>query len=236
MKIGHYSDNEIPEQEVIGYSVNSRGYRCSEFSPLPDGGKNTVVLGCSHTFGIGLDANETWVNALATRCSNTPLRFWNLGTPGASCDRLVRTLYGCEKVLYPKVIIMCWPSFSRRERLEVHTENLTGGNRLLATETDQTDRNNLLKNVFLTEKIAEHTGAKVFHCFAEEAYLLPNKNSLHETTLKQCWPEWDKHHLADAKREVIKEPSLAKDGLHYGKEHHETFAEKFYNKFGLKLK
>ena len=40
-----------------------------------------------------------------------------MGQPGASGDKVVRILYGCEKLIDPRIIIVCWPFWSRRERL-----------------------------------------------------------------------------------------------------------------------
>ena len=150
MKYGHYSDDEIPNHkstdrynEQNGYITNSHGYRCAEWRPLPDGKKNVVVLGCSHTFGEGLDEGEVWVNQLAAKTDPKALRWWNLGQPGASGDFIVRTLYATEKVLFPKIIIICWPLWSRRERLlnfdkkPLHQINLTGGDTLLKYENSE---------------------------------------------------------------------------------------------------
>jgi hypothetical protein len=237
MKYGYYADNELPKfNPAAGYETNSLGYRCPEFRPLPDGGKNVVVLGCSHTFGEGLEDNETWVSQVA-KDSNKILRWWNLGQPGASADLMIRILYGTEKVLFPKIIIACWPAQSRRERLDDFAQSLTSDSSLLKTENDNTDRNNFLKNVFLLEKFAEKNQAKTFHCFAEYAYELDNDlQVLKDYTIKSCWPEWDRHHLANAKRDIIKNPSLARDGVHYGSEHHQVFARKFYERFKSKLR
>jgi hypothetical protein len=203
---------------------------------MPDGGKNVVVLGCSHTFGEGLDDGDVWVDQLVAKIGSTALRWWNLGQPGASGDKIVRILYATEKVLFPKIIIICWPEQSRRERLENLPINLTSDNKLLKTETAETDRNNFLKNVFLAEKFAEQQNAKLFHCFAHDIYEVNSTNVFKDTSLKSCWPEWDRHHLPNAKRDQITTPSLAKDGIHYGVEHHRVFAEKFYNRFKSKLK
>lgn len=231
MKFGFYADNEIPKGIASDHKTNSLGYRCPEFSPLPDGGKNVVVLGCSHTFGEGLEDDETWVHYLSAMCKQS-LRFWNLGQPGASPDQVIRILYGCEKVLFPKIIIVCWPLASRRERLDHYPLSLVGNNPLLKTENEYTDRHNFLKCVFQIEKFAEHNRSKTFHCFAEEIHHVPNINILTEASLKTCWPEWDGH----GTRKIIKQPSLARDGMHYGVEHHRAFAKKLYNKFGSKLK
>ena len=237
MKHGHYADNKIPKFDpAAGYKTNSHGYRCPEFQPLPDGGKNVVVLGCSHTFGEGLEENETWVSQVA-KDSNKILRWWNLGQPGASSDLMIRILYGTEKVLFPKIIVACWPAQSRRERLDLYPQNLTSNDALLKTENNNTDRNNFLKNLFLLEKFAEKNQAKTFHCFAEDVYKLDNTlQVLKNYTIKNCWPEWDHHHLPEAKRDIITTPNLARDGAHYGVEHHQVFARLFLERFKSKLR
>lgn len=235
MKYGHYSDNELPKQGSFGCVTNSLGYRCPEFQPLPNGGKNVAVLGCSHTFGIGLLDDEVWVSQLEKLFNNSSLRFWNLGSPGASCDKLVRLLYACEKVIFPKIIIVCWPAFSRRERLDKEPQNLTSDHYLLASETKITDENNFLKCVFQLEKFAEYHYAKTFHCFAEDTYNLKNVNVLKEQSLKSCWPEWDSMKTSQ-QQNITTEVSLARDGLHYGVEHQTVFANLLYKKFGSKLK
>jgi hypothetical protein len=150
---------------------------------------------------------------------------------------MVRILYGTEKIIFPKAIVACWPVWSRRERLGQSPQSLTSDNESLKTENNHTDQNNFLKNVFFLEKFAEKNGAKTFHCFAEDVYELDNNlQILKEYTIKNCWPEWDRHHLPDAKREHIITPSLARDGIHYGKEHHQVFARVFLERFKSKLK
>jgi hypothetical protein len=209
---------------------------------MPDGKKNVVVLGCSHTFGEGLDDGEVWVDQLASKTDPSALRWWNLGQPGASADLIVRILYGTEKVLFPKIIIICWPQWSRRERLlnfdkkPMHQINLTGGDTLLKYENNDTDQQNFLKNVFLAEKFAEQQHANLFHCFAQDIYEIDSTFVFTDTSIRLCWPEWDQHHLPNARREHITTPSLARDGVHFGVEHHKVFANKLYNKFKSTLK
>jgi hypothetical protein len=192
------------------------------------------VLGCSHTFGEGLEDNDIWINQVAKKSSKI-LRWWNLARPGASADQMVRILYGTEKIIFPKVIVACWPAWSRRERLDQSPQSLTSDNESLKTENNHTDQNNFLKNVFFLEKFAEKVGAKTFHCFAQEAYDIYMEGTLavlKNYTISNCWPEWDKH----KKRELHTKPSLAMDGIHYGKEHHEVFARLFLQRFNTKLR
>ena len=225
MKFGYYTDNELPE--------SSHGYRCPSWDPMPDGKKNVVVLGCSHTYGVGLEDNEHWVHHVSQH-NTTRLRYWNLGQPGASADKVVRTLHGCEKVIHPKIIIVCWPAWSRRERLHHYPESLASHDEALRNETDETDKHNFLKNVFLVEKFAEKNECKTFHCFAQDSYQehVKGLNVLEDYTIKNCWPYWDKFE----QRVPYDKPSLAADGEHYGAEHHERFAQLFLGRFGTKLK
>ena len=243
MKYGYYADDEIPEsipldkKSIVSYKTNSHGYRCPEWTPLPEGKKNVVVLGCSHTFGEGLDEGQVWVDQLYKKLDQKRLRFWNLGQPGASPEKCVRILYGSEKVLFPKIIIVCWPFWSRRERLDSHAQSLTSDDPLLKTENDQTDQYNFLKCVFQVEKFGQYNNASVFHCFAQDVYMIPDTNNVFDkTSLRACWPVWDDYRGVGARRTIEKEDDIAKDGKHYGPKHHLTFAEDLYNRFGSKIK
>jgi len=240
MKYGYYTDDDIPKSIALDrtpikdYKTNSYGYRCPEFSPLPAGKKNVVILGCSHTFGEGLGDGEVWVDELYKEVNQKLLRFWNLAQPGASADKIVRILYASEKILFPKIIIVCWPIWARRERLDNYPQSLMSYDKQLKEETDLTDENNFLKNVFFVEKFAEKVQAKTFHCFAQDTYDIPNKkqNVFDETSLKKCWPYWEEH--KKLKRNFISEPSLAKDGVHYGTKHHQRFAKLLATFWNLK--
>ena len=237
MDFGHFSDKGIPANlsgaDVI--KVNSLGYRCPEFN-VPDGKKNVVILGCSHTFGVGHKEDTHWVSHLAKH-NTTQLRYWNLAVPGCSGDRMVRILYGAEKIIFPKIIICCWPHSSRRERLDKIPIDLFGRDKYNRFETDDTDKQNFLKNVFLVQKLAEYNQSKVFHCFAEETLTLPaNISVMDYATLKSCWPPWDDHNLPEARKQRVTDPNFAQDGVHYGEKHHLAFAELLLEKFGPKLK
>ena len=93
-------------------------------------------------------------------------------------------------------------------------------------------KNNFLKNVFFMEKFAEKVQATTFHCFAQDVYNLPEAHNVFaQTSLSKCYPYWDKK---DLNREVSREPSLAKDGVHYGYDHHKRFAELLREHWNLK--
>ena len=228
MKYGHYSDNDLKTFEQWPF-------RCPSWDPMPDGKKNVVILGCSHTWGVGLDPHETWAH-IVSKHNTKQLRYWNLGQPGASPEACVRILYSCEKVINPKIIIVCWPEISRRERLtNSQALNLMGTDKKLRYEDNETDVNNFLKSVFFLEKYAEKNHCETFHCFADSYMDFRDENlkpRLLEThTLTNCWPYWDKFNARDRH-----EPSRARDGIHCGIDNHKRFAVLFLERFGGKLK
>ena len=238
MEFGYFTDKGLPnnlhnlppEKEL--YKVNSFGYRCPEWDPMPSGKKNVVILGCSHTFGQGLAEDEHWVHFLSQH-NTQRLRYWNLAQPGSSGDKIVRTLYGSQKVIDPRIIIVCWPDWSRRERLDSETINLKGDHESLKFENDETDLQNFLKNVFFVHKYAEWNNCKTFHCFAAEPYNAHIEGTLvlKDQTIMNCYPWWEKYHQRE-----LQSDSIARDGIHCGIRHHERFAELFLNHLGRKLK
>lgn len=239
MKFGFFTDKGLDRQNVhktpwSQHKLNSQGYRCPEWKPLPDGKKNVVILGCSHTFGQALDDDQHWVAHLSKH-NTDKLRYWNLGVPGASADACVRRLWGTQKLLFPKIVIMCWPVSTRREWYDKEISTLQGASEKLLIHNQQTDLGNFLNNLFWVEKFREVTGANTFHCFAQEEIKhehLNGLNVLEDYTLANCWPYWDKF----TARDIHSKPSLAGDGAHYGEEHHKRFAELFLDKFQRKLK
>ena len=65
-----------------------------------------LAFGCSHTYGTGVEANETWpyyLNAL------------NFGVPGCSSDLVVRTMPKLLDQYNPKVVFILWPDWTRFE-------------------------------------------------------------------------------------------------------------------------
>ena len=123
MNYGFFTDRGLDKQNLNADpwnklewhpDINSYGYRCQEWDGvMPEGKKNVVILGCSHTFGQGLRPKEHWVFDVS-RHNNQRLRYWNLGVPGASGECCVRRLWGSQKLIDPKIVIMCWPDISRR--------------------------------------------------------------------------------------------------------------------------
>lgn len=245
IKFGFFTDRGLDKQDLMKDpwnktnwhpDINSHGYRCPEWDPMPNGKKNVVVLGCSHTFGQGLLPGDHWVSMLSQH-NTERLRYWNLGVPGASGECCVRRLWGSQQLIDPRIVIVCWPDISRRSWYGDHNKpgSLTGRDEANRYQTDYTDLMTFLHNVFWVEKYGQVTQAKILHCFATEVIEhedMSSLNVLRQQTIRNCWPYWDKF----TQRQIHAEPSLALDGKHYGKKHHERFAKLFLDHFGPKLR
>jgi hypothetical protein len=102
-----YSDRSIE------YRVNSQGFRDNDFPWVNPNGNEPyrLAIGCSHTWGIGLQENETWVShfKLIMRKLKTHYpQIYNLGMPGCSNDKIYRILYNIflYKKLKPHSVIV----------------------------------------------------------------------------------------------------------------------------------
>ena len=62
----NFKTKRMPQTQLnrtVRYTLNSHGYRCPEFDTI-DWQNTIVTLGCSHTFGISIDDNETYASLL----------------------------------------------------------------------------------------------------------------------------------------------------------------------------
>jgi hypothetical protein len=130
------------------------------------------------------------------------LRYWNLAQPGASADKIIRILYGCEKLIDPRIIIVCWPIWSRREKLGSYPQSITSEDQYVKHENEETDKNNFLKNVFLLE----------------------------DYTVKNCWPYWDSREQRQQYKEPNLASDGLHYGVEHHKRFASLFLEKFGSK------
>lgn len=70
------------DENSISYVFNSHGFRSDEFD-----GDGAMFLGCSFTFGVGMNWERTWAYRVAKQLN---LRCWNLGIGGGSNDTAFR--------------------------------------------------------------------------------------------------------------------------------------------------
>lgn len=77
----------------IEYKVNLQGCRSKNFSEIKD--KNVIIgIGCSITFGVGLNQQDTWIHKLAEALD---CEYVNISAPG--CSTFVQSLLCTEYIL-----------------------------------------------------------------------------------------------------------------------------------------
>ena len=103
--IPNFVNNEI--NGVPEYSSNSLGYRSPEFTKDVD----TIFVGDSHTYGIGLPDRFIWTNILA---QSLGFSYVNLAMPGASTQACVNNvMFYIKKYGKPKNIFCAFPDMGR---------------------------------------------------------------------------------------------------------------------------
>jgi len=71
---------------------------------ISDGSK--LAFGCSHTYGVGVDADHTWPYYLGAM---------NFGVPGCTSDLIARIMPDILEKYKPQVVFVLWPNWSRFE-------------------------------------------------------------------------------------------------------------------------
>jgi hypothetical protein len=106
LRSGKNTDDIFDKQE---YNLNSLGYRCRDFSDsLPS---NTLIFGCSTSFGQGVPEDQTWSNQLS-KLKN--IEILNLSIPGKGAARYFEDLLiYCNKYGKPKNVIVLLPDLYR---------------------------------------------------------------------------------------------------------------------------
>jgi hypothetical protein len=93
---------------------------------------DTLAFGCSHTWGVGVDADQTWAYLLGAK---------NFGVPGVSSDFVARTAPALIEQHAPRILYVLWPDWSRFEyqyNNEYRQSLVTDANRIdfMTTATD----------------------------------------------------------------------------------------------------
>tara|TARA_A100001015_G_scaffold285335_1_gene352730 strand:+ start:2291 stop:3229 length:939 start_codon:yes stop_codon:yes gene_type:complete len=105
-------------KDNVRYTLNSYGYR-GLCEPTASEHFTVLVIGDSHTFGMGLDDKQIWPSQFQKllqqqypRC-----RVINLSLPGASNDYIARMIYTCMKIIQPDCVIPVYTYPNRREAI-----------------------------------------------------------------------------------------------------------------------
>jgi hypothetical protein len=103
--------------KVLTYQYNSQGFRDEEFDQQPAG----IALGCSHTQGEGIRAEQAWPSQLQHMLGQ---KVWNLGVGGAALDTCYRLLEYWIEHLNVKFVVCAVPPISRYEVFDSNWSNI----------------------------------------------------------------------------------------------------------------
>lgn len=99
----------------IKYNINRQGFRMNIDLDEVKPGTHDFYLGCSMTFGIGVDTKDTWVEKKIERMNRPGLNF---GVGGGSIETQYRVLRCWASLLKPKRVYTLGTYLGRRELLE----------------------------------------------------------------------------------------------------------------------
>jgi hypothetical protein len=114
------------DRDVSTYEFNSLGFRGEEFDP--DAQMNLFVCGCSFTFGIGLEVEQSWPFLLKQRLAahrdlaESSVNLLNFSEAGSSNDYIARTLIEQSTRVRPDLIVA---GFTHPVRFELLDEEVT---------------------------------------------------------------------------------------------------------------
>lgn len=96
-------------KEMVTYKLNTNGFRTKEIKEDKD---SIVALGCSHTFGLGLREEDTYIAKLGNMLG---INYYNLGVPGGASDTAFRIASYWLPIIQPRYVVMVTPPISRFE-------------------------------------------------------------------------------------------------------------------------
>lgn len=199
----------------LGWTEDNIHYRFDKFGFRNDDNfrKNQVynlVLGCSHTFGIGVRSEHIWFNYLKTKFVEP---FYNASIPGGSIGGCVRSLIGLQQEgLNIKRVFILIPD---RTRNEVFREDLDKWE----TVSWWTDHPKDLTGHLLAENTL-----RMFH----QTNHLAIKQLCYQSNIELVDILVDNEDDVDQK---IHNDGKARDLEHMGIDAHNWLGEKFYNEY-----
>lgn len=237
------------ETDNRSYISNSFGHRGPEFS----GGVDALIVGCSITYGIGLDVEDTWGHLVASKLGYS----YNLmGFPGGSIAKIVRQIFEyIETVGVPKRIFALMPEPRRVDLFEI---NPNQSDRLLANANPMRLKLNRLEDAIYVEPKTSKLLYDVDYTSlvsVNSIYLLERLCSFLKIDL--MWTTWDSELLLETYKsfpsffelgtengDIFNKPTschsgddptfyIASDNDHWGSHYHIHVAEDFLNAIEL---
>ena len=223
-------------KDNVRYRFNKYGFRCEEFTDTDC----IAFLGCSHTFGTGLDQAQIWPEIV---CKELGVRCVNLGLPARGIDLCswYAQLFFKAEVKNCKAIVIMLPPPARKSSF-VYNYDPNMGIETLIRQMEWLDSNllgNYQENVsdFIKEIILSH---KQNENLSHKELLAQDILDKHNTLMRMNSAVGNIENLAndldiplktyssfmDMNVGVAGNTDFARDNMHGGKELHREFAYK----------
>lgn len=225
----------------ISYKFNSRGFRDEEWPEDIETLRRCIwCFGDSFTVGLGCPYENIWAKSLESQYNNAisswvpdkklSVRTINVSMDGASNEWIARKVLRVIEEINPKLIIIHWSFFDRREDPD---ESLSDEDRRISLLSEEDYRSNKhhtnlpinLKNALkCVKKVenADHSGKIIHSVIYDEINFYPfaTTRSIHRSYRSLC-----KHYL-----EFPEKVDIGRDGFHYGISTNSIIAQKILNK------
>jgi len=112
------------QKESVEYTLNKYGFRSRfNFDKFLKTKKTWIALGCSKTFGIGLQQDKIYTTLLEKKFD---CNIVNLAVPGGSLDSCYRVCKVWFDIIQPDFVIIQKPHKNRREELTLNGTKILG--------------------------------------------------------------------------------------------------------------
>ena len=141
----------------IKYKINSYGFRHHE--EFREDRNSLVAIGCSNTFGIGVNYEQSWPYYVAKELGLNPI---NLGQPGGSIQACYRVAREWIPIIKPKVVMWFVPDPARRELYALVGSEVSKQDQIIAPRAvSHWQRDLKLKNYW--ETVNENESETIMH-------------------------------------------------------------------------
>ena len=213
-------------EDNVTYTFNAFGFRGEDVDVSAK--YKVLVIGDSHTFGVGLDDKQTWTHQFKTLL---PIEnnLVNLSIAGASMDYISRALLQSIDTVKPDIVIVCYTYDCRRETQMIATQgkitqiNPSVPDYVPGKDVDQEE----FKSWFMT--LNNHSNQYNFDKNREMVKLICHKANvplIESTVLDMLVIQKD---IAGKLGYLDK----ARDSEHFGPHVHKQFAKQIYEKWTL---
>tara|TARA_Y100000287_G_scaffold112104_1_gene89935 strand:- start:249 stop:1148 length:900 start_codon:yes stop_codon:yes gene_type:complete len=212
------------KREDVVYNLNNLQFRTKPLEQIEK--VDLLVLGCSHTFGVGLPQEHIWHHQLADELKISHDAICNLGVPamGPNFVKDALTAYVASEMPRPKRIAILWPNMYRIE-LALGQNN----NNICVFGDYELDYKD--KGKTKAWKIWENDNPKLWHARQQacEYHAVQCASMMNSELIQITWTE----ELNDKFVFDTQYKHRARDLMHMDKKQHGEIARMFIDRFGV---